>query len=225
MSPRIPRLTHRIWWGSPLPDEFAAYGRQLVTLHPSWNHLLWTDPDDLPLLVNQHLFEFAERIYPDDALRFRADVARYELLWHFGGIYLDTDVEPLAPLDGLLHHEVVMAYEPDSHTLDGRPALGMAVIGARRRHPFIARCINALHDSVVAHRHERLAVATGPGLVTRLYEADPSGVTVLPADTFYPQSIGERRAHQRRGGDGTVALPQTTLAWHKWHHATGVPTP
>src|SRR3990167_9191444 len=97
----IPRVLHQIWLGGPFPDEFARYRQLWLALHPGWEHHLWTDDTMIPLR-NQALYDAAEQIAPGSEQQFRADGARYEILAVYGGVYADTDMEPLRPIDELL---------------------------------------------------------------------------------------------------------------------------
>src|ERR1044071_4358605 len=98
----IPKLFHQIWIGSDLPDEFAHYMEGWKQNHPDWEHVLWTDLDVSTLkLKNRDLYNHAEEIAPRNVGQFRADLLRYELLFQFGGVYVDADFESLRPIDSL----------------------------------------------------------------------------------------------------------------------------
>ena len=91
----IPKVFHRIWLGGPLPDEYVAFGESFQRCHPQWQMILW-DETNLPPLRNQQAFAAAT------SLAQKADIARYELLYRQGGIYLDTDFECRKSLEPLL---------------------------------------------------------------------------------------------------------------------------
>ena len=129
----IPRILHQVWLGlNPLPDEFAAYGETWRAHHPDWRFELWTEdhlPDDLRLLeVRDRLRVPAER----------ADILRLEVLWRYGGVYLDTDFECKKSLDPLLDDvEFFTAY-----LKPGR--VNNAIIGATTQHPILDRALREL---------------------------------------------------------------------------------
>ena len=92
----IPRVFHRIWLGrQPMPAEFEAFGATWLQHHPGWKMKLWTEAN-LPPLVNRWAFQQAR------TLAGRSDVARYEILFRCGGIYVDTDFECLRNLERLI---------------------------------------------------------------------------------------------------------------------------
>jgi hypothetical protein len=87
---RIPKIVHRIWFGDKsIPDEYnkwwMAWQRQLV----DYEFITWTDNDikNLPLIYDKinEARNYAEK----------SDVARYEIIRIYGGIYLDCDFIPL----------------------------------------------------------------------------------------------------------------------------------
>jgi mannosyltransferase OCH1-like enzyme len=92
---------------------------------------LWTDEDFADgWLDNQDLFDKAEQYAPGHAVgQFRSDVARYEILYRFGGVYADCDVEPLKPFDDLLGVEAFAGWESEG-TFVGNTIIG-GVPGAR----------------------------------------------------------------------------------------------
>lgn len=87
---KIPKIVHRIWFGdNPIPDKYnkwwKAWQRQLV----DYEFITWTDKDieKLPLICDKinEARNYAEK----------SDVARYEIIRIYGGIYLDCDFLPL----------------------------------------------------------------------------------------------------------------------------------
>jgi hypothetical protein len=64
---------------------------------------------------------------------FVPDFARLDIIYNYGGIYLDTDVELLKPLDALLHCDMYCGFESNS-----RINLG-AGFGAVKGHPLVKK--------------------------------------------------------------------------------------
>src|SRR5215218_7638574 len=95
----ISRVFHQIWLGGkPLPPQFKKFADKWLELNPGWTMEWWTDDrvkagEDI---VNRKEFEAA------DKMAAKSDILRYELVWKHGGIYIDTDFEPLQPIEELL---------------------------------------------------------------------------------------------------------------------------
>lgn len=202
----IPQLLHRIWFGGPMPDEFVRYGHAWEMLHPAWVMTDWP-AGTLPPLPD--VYHRAREIAPRDSLRFRADVLRLALLWEYGGVYVDTDVEPLRPIDGLIEGVECFASWSPHRAKDGTRLLTNCVMGAVPRHPFIGACIDGLEEAVRTYRGRPLAQMVGPWHISRVYAVAPEGVTVFDEHVFSPQSNQERNA-------GKPPDLSRSYGWHKW---------
>ncbi len=93
----IPKIIHQIWVGpNPLPEKYAPLVAKIGPMHSDWVHHLWTE-DNLPEDTIRN--EWRERLrMPAE----RSDLLRLELLYKFGGIYLDIDFDVLKRLDPIL---------------------------------------------------------------------------------------------------------------------------
>lgn len=181
----IPKIIHRIWLGDPMPDRFAEYRRRWEELHPGWLISDWRDRVRLPRLRNQDLFDRAREIYPKDWKRFEADLLRLELLWQYGGVYADTDVEPRKPLDGLVvGHSFLVGRSPQH--IRGHHPITNAVIASVARHSFLDELIDQIPAAIHRYRRLSLAQSVGPWHLTRIFESRPwPDVTVLDWDQMY----------------------------------------
>ena len=97
----IPRIIHQTWKGRRVDARFAGHIRSWVDTNPGWKHWFWTDRDNRNLVATR----FPSYLKLWDALPqniMRADLMRYFILWEFGGVYVDLDVEALLPLDRLV---------------------------------------------------------------------------------------------------------------------------
>ncbi len=204
----IPQLLHRIWFGDDMPEEFVRYGRQWRDLHDAWLYTEWPTGHALPPLPE--VYHRADEIAPKDALRFRADVLRLAILWEYGGVYVDTDVEPIRPLDDLLAGvECFASYSPH-RSKDGQRLLTNCVMGSVPKHPFIGACIAGLEEAVAIYGDRPLAQMVGPWHLSRVHKANPDlGLTVFHERTFSPQNNRERDA-------GLEPDLSESYAWHKW---------
>ncbi len=184
-GPHIPRVLHRIWLGgSPLPKQLQIYGETWAAHHPSWEFRLWTDAE-----VDRAPFRdsVAKGCWPAE----RSDLLRYEVLRQFGGVYVDTDVECLKPIDPLLVDvDLMVAWE-----IPGK-RLGNAVLASTREHPLFDRLIEEAHAVLKGDASEH-SVRTAPPLVTRVL-ANRDEVTVLGPEVFYPP-IREKDLYRLKG--------------------------
>lgn len=188
----IPRIIHRVWPGpDPVPYRFRAHAETFAANHPGWEHRLWTPTEiDQLDMVNRDLHDRAEQLAPHDWLRFRADIARLEIVAQFGGVYVDTDAESLKPLDPLLDDGCFFPTSPNNP--DG---ITQAVFGAEPGHPFLVHLLDVMAANAHANRGRRIHEQVGTRFVDRTYQqTKPKDVTVHPWWMFAGQSITDRNA-------------------------------
>ena len=183
----IPKVLHRIWVGGSMPKAYEKYGEQWEKLHPGWSFRLWTDEDfKSGWLANQDLFDEAERYVASHAVgQFRSDVARYEILHRFGGVYVDCDVEPLKNFDELLNAEAFAGWEQEGMFV------GNTVIGGVVSAKFWEKMIAETAGSARANRGKAATWISGPRVVTRVYSEMRDSLTVYPQKFFFPYSYKE----------------------------------
>lgn len=94
----IPKTIHYIWFGGKtLPKEARRCISSWKEKCPSFRIMRW---DESYFNVFEH--PFSRAAYEAKAWAFVSDYARLKIIYDEGGIYLDTDVELLKPLDFLL---------------------------------------------------------------------------------------------------------------------------
>jgi hypothetical protein len=188
----IPRIIHQSWKTEQIPERWLGFQESWRRNHPDYAYRLWTDDDNRG---------FVAQFFPDflpvyDGYRHavsRADLARYLVICHYGGVYADLDCESVRPLDDLLAgRELVFGFEPQSHS--EKPAVrsrGLkkivcnALFASVPNHPFWARLLPMLMQS---KDEGNVLEAAGPFVLTRSLASYPSPeeITILPAGAFFP---------------------------------------
>ena len=164
----IPKIIHQTWKDENLPVP-ASMPQSWRAQNPDWEYRFWTDAQ---------LAEFVKAEYPElwplyEAAPkpvMRADIARYLLLHHFGGLYADIDTTCLAPLTAIEgESRVILSQEPSEHwpphTLPR--ALPFMVfngtIASPQGHPFWLHVIETLK---ACQHAKKVLEATGPLMFT-----------------------------------------------------------
>lgn len=151
--------------------------------HLHWDVVTWTEYS-LPPLRNQAFFDAA------DSLAQKSDIARYELLSRYGGVYLDSDFEALRSIDALLGDaEFVCASEDEIW-------LSIGFIGCASANPVMGAIVHELPASIARQPHAPINEQTGPPFFTRVVNRlrsspTPAHVTVFPSALFYPYHFSE----------------------------------
>ena len=179
---KIPKIIHQIWLGSPVPPVLERYMNTWIKYHVGreWQYKLWTEEDIAQFrLYNQKFYDAS------DNYGVKSDIARWEILYSMGGVYVDTDFECFRPLD-ILHYtyDFYIALQPlDSLFVQ----LGIGLVGTVPGHPIIKHCIETIKDD---WQKKGAPKKTGPVHFTRSFYqmADREGYKdiAFPASYFYP---------------------------------------
>lgn len=106
----IPKIIHYCWLGpKPLPDSAKRNIESWRKYCPDYEIKKWTESD-----IDIKSVKYMEECYASKAWGFVPDVARLQIIYNEGGIYLDTDVELIKSLDPLLHNKAFMGFENDN---------------------------------------------------------------------------------------------------------------
>ena len=91
----IPKIIHYIWLGGkPLPKIAEKCIKSWQRYCPDYKIKRW-DESNLDL----DKYQFARDAYDAKKFAFASDVLRTDILYQYGGIYLDIDVELLKNID------------------------------------------------------------------------------------------------------------------------------
>jgi mannosyltransferase OCH1-like enzyme len=207
---KIPKIIHQVWLGGPLPEAFKKYVASWFTMHSQggWIYKLWTDEDMKTFpLYNRAIYDAS------DSVGVRSDIAKWEIVYKYGGVYLDVDFECLKPLD-ILHYtyDFYTAIQPlDTQFVQ----LGAALFGARAGHPILKHCI----ETIKHNEHKKGATnKTGPIHFTRCFYAcagkNGSLDIALPASYCYPLGCTETKITKQAWIDnGAYAVHHWAKSW------------
>jgi len=184
-TPRIPKIIHQIWLGSPFPQKYLAWQKSWQEKHPDWEYRLWTDADAAQFpFINKKRFDEAVNVGE------KADIFRYEILNQFGGLYVDTDFECVQPFD--IFHHTCDFYTGLEAALEENSVVAMAngLIGCVPGHPIIQSCIKHIGKFSSGKNPGSVLKISGPGCLKRAFikccrEGKYRNVA-LPYTYFYP---------------------------------------
>ncbi|XP_014778903.1 uncharacterized protein LOC106875328 [Octopus bimaculoides] len=192
---RIPKIIHQTWKDKMVPRKLTSWVKSWVKNHPDWEYWLWTDASAREMLADKYpWFLSTFDNYPENIRR--ADALRYFVLYEFGGVYADMDMESFKSIDPLsLKYSCFLGQEPYEHpVLDSNfeHIVINAIMGCRKNHPFMKKVMESLPD--FSHMWNVLD-STGPHFLTlhyRQYQKNnlppdvDDGVYLAPAEYFFP---------------------------------------
>ena len=123
-TPLIPPIIHYFWFSNdPYPDKVKRCIDSWHKYCPKYEFKEWN-------LDNYH----TENVFCNEALSkkewaFASDYGRCDVVYRYGGIYLDTDVELLKPLDDFLYDEGFFCFQGVIGGID--PGSGMGAISRK----------------------------------------------------------------------------------------------
>lgn len=202
LATRLPRRFHRVWFGpAPIPAAYERYWKIWQRLYPGCSFTTWRDADIESLTHTRHKIAEA-RSYAG-----KSDIARIEIIFRFGGIYLDCDMMPLRPFDfWSLRPALLVCHEqpPDSST--DQDACSTGFFAAPPGHPVLGQAIESL--SALPLNRQAPNIETGPSFFGRMIRS--RDVVRLPTAMFYPFSGQEPRCVLQE------RLSENSCAAHMW---------
>ncbi|GGH81665.1 hypothetical protein JOD43_002608 [Pullulanibacillus pueri] len=156
----IPKTIHYCWFGKKEQPEMI---KKCIS---SWNKLLidyefkeWNEDN-----FDIHCHPYVSKAYQLGKYAFVSDYVRVYALYHFGGIYLDTDVEVFKPFDDLLDHESFWGFEQENY-------IATSTIGALKGNPLLKEFLGLYDTQTFMNEPGKLNDLTNVAAVTQLLEA------------------------------------------------------
>ena len=189
----IPRTIHYCWFGrGEMPqlamDCIASWHKYM----PDWNYKLWNednfDVDSVP---------YTHEAYVAGKYAFVTDYVRLYALSTEGGVYMDTDVEILKPLDDLLHLKAFTSYEGSKHKppvtgLMASEADGQWVEEQLHAYDGLHFCREDGSLDTTTNTQRISAIMKANGFVCDGEKQQYKDLTVFPSEYFCPhQTTGE----------------------------------
>lgn len=126
----IPKVIHYCWFGgNPLPalaEKCIASWKKYL---PQYEIKRW---DESNFEIN--IIPYTQQAYEAKKYAFVSDYARFWILYHYGGLYFDVDVEVIKPIDDIIEKGAYMGSqypilgEDNSLGFGVNPGLGFAVV-------------------------------------------------------------------------------------------------
>ncbi len=132
----IPKIIHYCWFGKqPLTENVKKCIYSWKKYCPEYKIIEWNEDN---FDVNQNVY--CQEAYSVKKWAFVSDFVRLKVLYEYGGIYLDTDVEVVKNMDNLLLHRFFAGLEAEN-------IMSTAVIGAEQNSKVIAEFLS-LYDAI-----------------------------------------------------------------------------
>ncbi|QKF94629.1 glycosyltransferase [Fadolivirus algeromassiliense] len=202
---KLPKIFHFIWIGpNKIPAKYIDYIKSWITNHNNYIFCIWTDYN-IPELINSYEYKNAKKY------AMKADILRYELLYIFGGIYVDCDFLCFKNIhDEIKNLEGFSAWESSEY-------IAIGLMGFKPSHKFIYDVINLIPYNFKNMINEiNISKITGPIMFTRLFKENKySNVKIFPQEFCYSYTYSECHS-----GKPYLIKPEY-YAIHMWGHSWG----
>ena len=122
----IPKVIHYCWFGrNPLPESAIKCINSWKKFFPDYEIKEWNEDN-----FDVNIIPYTREAYEAKKYAFVSDYARMWILYHYGGLYFDTDVEVIKNMDDIVESGSFMGIEVESRdgVLSVNPGLGIGVI-------------------------------------------------------------------------------------------------
>lgn len=183
----IPKKIHYFWFGKgQMPEENEKCIESWKKYCPDYEIIKWTE-DNYDITKCRYM----QQAYESRRWGFVPDYARLDIVYQYGGIYLDTDVELVRNLDELLYQDAFAGFQRDFWVALGlgfgsRP--GNAIIKEMRdeydKEEFI---VEGGKLNLTASPYYQTKVLMRHGLKCNNQFQHVDGITIFPTEVLDPQ--------------------------------------
>ena len=179
---KIPKIIHQLWIGNKsAPTNMMNTWKEK---NPGFEYIFWNEDE----IKKRNLqLTCAHRINEIEEINGKADIIRWEILYHYGGIFLDADSICIEPIDDILLNTICFAGWENEKLRPGLIATG--TMGFPPRHPLVEMAIKYIQSREVSIAKTRMMAwqTVGPMLLTKLYNTGKfKDLTIFPSYTFLP---------------------------------------
>lgn len=183
----IPRKIHYCWFGgNPLPDDVQNYIKGWRQICPDFEIVCW---DENNFDINS--VPYVKEAYENKKWAFITDYVRLYALYHHGGIYMDTDVELLRPIDCFLQEEAFSGFESETTVPTG-------IMASEPKQRVIGDLLKDYDGRHFVNEKGELDLSTNVEAITRYFmknglllnnqKQTVNGFTMYPHDYFCPKN-------------------------------------
>ncbi len=167
--------------------------------NPGWKHVLWNDEK-----INEKLnITHPNILHECKNFSEKSDILRFEILYQFGGLYIDTDFECLKPIDPLFINRDFLIFRESRNDVCG------AFFAASRNNSRVKKIIDGLPDRQRIHGKAKANIKFGPKY---LHEMLPGASVDNNTRLVYPYMWNEKH---RRNENFAETSPES-YAVHHW---------
>ena len=136
----IPKVIHYCWFGQKtLPKSARKCIASWKKYLPDYEIREWNEDN-----FDVNMIPYTHKAYECKKYAFVSDYVRFYVLYHYGGLYFDTDVEVIKPMNDVVARGAFMGIEQDVEQIAVNPGLGMGAYAGME----LYKCVLEYYDSL-----------------------------------------------------------------------------
>ncbi len=191
----IPKKIHYCWFGmGHMPKIALKCIASWKKYLPDYELKKWDENN-----FDIDMYPYVREAYDKRKFAFVTDVVRLYALYHEGGIYMDTDVEVLRPLDKFLNHVAFSGFESDINIPTG-------IMASEKGGKWVKDNLQYYKEKHFVREDESLDLTTNVEIITNYmlllglrqdntYQDFPGLITFYPKDYFCPKSLVDEKLY------------------------------
>lgn len=181
----IPKIIHFIWVGGNKPDWTKIFVDEVKKISHDYEIKEWTENDINFELISKNSYDMCY------SMGAKSDILKMEILYRFGGIYLDYDNLQVKKFDDLLGYD----FFAGSHELAPKE-IWFGVVGAIPNHPICKKYLDDLKINIPIQKEDvdRVMSETGPYYLTEIIKKNKwsCNYKIFVGSEFYPFDLNYR---------------------------------
>ena len=183
--PKIPKILHHTWVNDTIPERWKPTYQSCKESHSDSTHMLWTNENIDNFIETEYTwFLPTYRSYPYQIQR--VDSARYFILYHYGGMFIDLDIGCNMSMPDILsnafaYNVLVVATYPTG--------VSNQIVMTTKEHPLFRDAIYRLSKTNKWYGTPYVTVmwSTGPMFLTQLLSKDKkmTDIFILPREEVF----------------------------------------
>ena len=184
----IPKTIHYCWFGrGPKPELAKKCIESWKKYCPDYEIIEWNEDN-----FDIRSMTFTEEAYRSKKYAFVTDYVRLYVMYTYGGIYMDTDVEVIKNLDDVLHYQAFSGFE----SVDRVPT---GIMAFEKGMPLLQELIDYYDNRHFLNHDGEMDMTTNVEIITNILSSHGlllngqfqivDGFALFPPDYFCPKDL------------------------------------
>ena len=158
----IPKIIHQLWIGDRIPPIILM--NTWKDKHSDFEYIFWNEEE---FIKRKMIFRCMKQIDEIDEINGKADIMRWEILYKYGGVFIDADTICIEPLDDYFMTRNAFALFENENTRDS--LIATTYMGFIPQHPLCRDIINWIDSDESSHFINKIFAwgSVGPVLLSR----------------------------------------------------------